>query len=316
MTGSADLRLVFMGTPDFAVPALQSIIDAGYNVVAVYTRPPSPKGRGQQIQKTPVHNLADAHHIPVYTPASLRKSPAAQAEFAALRPDIAVVAAYGLILPQGVLAAPRYGCLNIHASLLPRWRGASPIHHAIWRGDARTGVTIMQMDEGLDTGPMIVSDTLDLDDQITTPVLQERLSVMGARLMRSVLADIAAGKNPVAIPQPEARVTHAPMLAKQDGKIDWARTAREIACQIRGLTPWPGTFATMATGAVIKILSGQVIADQTDSLPGTLMNRDGDIACGQGTVLRVTQIQNENGKRMSMSDLINGGGAKIGDCWA
>ncbi len=311
---SSQLKVVFMGTPEFSVPALKAILAAGHDVMAVYTRAPKPKGRGQVVQKSPVHDIAEAHNIPVYTPGSLRKSPDDAAIFAALKPDVAVVAAYGLILPLTVLSAPKHGCINIHASLLPRWRGASPIHHAILSGDVQSGVTIMQMEEGLDTGPMILSDRVDITSAMTTPELHDTLSSMGARLIIRVLDDIVLLGHVHATPQPDRGVTHAPMLTKEMGMIDWTRDASTIHAQIRGLTPWPGTVTRTGSGDAVKILSAHIVSGMTTSLPsGTILDRHGVIACGHGTMVQITQVQVPTGKKMDMAAAINGGYMRVGD---
>jgi methionyl-tRNA formyltransferase len=315
------LRVVFMGTPDFAVPALQAIMEAGHDVVAIYTRAPQPKGRGQHITKSPVHDVADAHNIPVYTPVSLKKSSDACAGFTALNADVAVVAAYGLILPQIVLDAPKYGCINIHASLLPRWRGASPMQQAIWAGDAQTGVTIMQMAAGLDTGPMIKPGQVDILPTTTLPILHDQLAYLGGRLIVDVLADLDRNGRVVTVPQPDTGVTHAPMLKKEDGKVDWAQNAGQIDRQIRALNPWPATFTTLPDGQIVKILAVGLAQVSSPTLPsplkgeGRLVNTQGDVICGHGTVLRISEIQAPTGKKMDIAALINGGYIKVGQCF-
>ncbi len=243
-----------MGTPDFAVPALQALLASEHDIIAVYTREPKPKGRGMKLQKSPVHLLANEHNIPVYTPKSLKKSKAAQAEFAALNADIAVVAAYGLILPQEVLDAPRHGCLNIHGSLLPRWRGASPIQHAIWKGDSETGITIMQMDAGMDTGDMLLKKTVPITQQTTSMSLFNDLSTLGGEAILETLSNL---DRLTAEKQDEAQATYAPMLIKVDGEINQDASPQEIDRQIRALNPWPGTFVQGRKGRV-KILSAHL----------------------------------------------------------
>ena len=252
------MRVIFMGTPDFAVPALQAILDAGHEVVAVYTREPKPKGRGMQVQKTPVHELADTHNIPVHTPKSLKdKFPDDQDIFVAYNADIAVVAAYGLILPTRILNAPTHGCINIHASLLPRWRGASPIHHAIWKGDDVSGVTIMQMEEGLDTGPMILKGDTPITPTTTVQALHDVLSIIGGDLIVKTLATIEQDGKIISEPQDDTLSTHAPMLKKTDGLIDEGATAIETDRQIRALNPWPGTYTDGLKGRV-KIMQAHL----------------------------------------------------------
>ena len=251
------MKVIFMGTPDFAVPALKSLIESDHDVIAVYTREPKPKGRGMELQKSAVHIVADEKNIPVYTPKSLKKSEAAQAEFVALNADVAVVAAYGLLLPRSVLEAPKYGCLNIHGSLLPRWRGASPIQHAIWKGDDVSGITIMQMDEGMDTGDMLVKREVPIKHETTAQSLFDTLSVLGGETILDVLNNI---ETLTPEKQDDALATHAPMLKKSDGEIDMNAPASEIDCQIRGLNPWPGTFIHGPKGRV-KILKAHVEGD-------------------------------------------------------
>lgn len=252
------MRVIFMGTPDFAVPALQTLIESGHDVIAVYTRAPKPKGRGMAVQKSPVHIVAETHNIPVHTPKSLKdKYPEDQQKFTDLEADIAVVAAYGLILPTRILNAPRYGCINIHASLLPRWRGASPIQHAIWKGDDVSGVTIMQMEEGLDTGPMIIKGETPITSTTTAQDLHDALAVIGQTLIVGVLDQINEAGEIKAQPQNDAEATYAPMLKKSDGEIDLAALPIETDRQIRALNPWPGTYMAGNKGR-IKILEAHV----------------------------------------------------------
>ena len=234
------LRLAFMGTPDFAASSLRALIDAGHEVACVYSQPPRPAGRGHQVQRSPVHVLAEERGIPVRTPKSLRNAEA-QAEFAALDLDCAVVAAYGLILPQPILDAPRMGCLNIHASLLPRWRGAAPIQRAILAGDAETGVTIMQMDAGLDTGAMLLKGTVPITAETTAGSLHDALAELGAGLIVQALDGLAEGRL-TAEPQPSEGVTYAAKLSRDDGRLDWSQPADFIERQVRALNPWPGVW--------------------------------------------------------------------------
>ena len=306
------LRVVFMGTPEFAVPALQSLIDSDHDVIAVYSQPPRPKGRGQQVQKSPVHLLADAHSIPVYTPLSLKKDPAAVAEFQALNADVAVVAAYGLILPVTVLEAPKHGCLNIHASLLPRWRGASPIQHAIWKGDEKSGVTIMQMEAGLDTGPMIFTEEVSIAG-MTTSDLHDRLSALGGPLTLRVLQLLADGQPVPRTVQDDALSTYAPLLKKEDGKIDWSAPASEVDAQVRALNPWPGTYTVTATGQRLKVLAGEISPASATS--GTLVDRSGLVACGTGGY-RLLRVQPDNSKPMDTASALNGKYLSVGEIFS
>jgi methionyl-tRNA formyltransferase len=308
----AALRIVFMGTPDFSAPALQALIDAGHDVVCVYTQPPRPKGRGQQVQPSPVHALADRNGIPVRTPKSLRKDPRAQEEFAALKPDVAVVAAYGLLLPPAVLRAPLYGCLNIHASLLPRWRGASPIQHAVLHGDDESGVTIMQMEEGLDTGPMIVKRAVKLHARTTARSLHDELSALGAAMIVEVL------RNPgpyASEKQDDSRATYAPLLSKEDGRVDWTKDAAVLDRQVRALNPWPGVW-TSNDGRRLKILEAEDSDETFTEPPGTVVDRIGHIACGGDTGLRLIRVQPENARAMDVAAAINGGHLKPDDVLA
>lgn len=275
-----------MGTPDFAVPALRALAAAGHDIVAAYCQPPKPAGRGQQIQKSPMQNAAEGMGIAVHTPKTLRDVEE-QKKFAALNLDIAVVAAYGLILPLPVLAAPKFGCVNIHASFLPRWRGAAPIQRAILAGDNETGITIMQMAEGLDTGDMLLQKKIPITPATTAGSLHDELMQMGSGLIVQAVNDLAAGKlKPM--PQPETGVTYAAKLTREDGRIDWAKPATEIGRQIRGLQPWPGCFF-MLGNEPIKILAGEVVIDKTGA-PGTLLDADFTVACGQ-QALRLKTVQ-------------------------
>ncbi len=242
------MRLAFMGSPEFAVPALHALHGARHDIRAVYCQPPRPAGRGQALRPCPVHRAAVALGLEVRTPARLRSDAAEHAAFAALDLDAAVVAAYGLILPQPMLDAPRRGCLNIHASLLPRWRGAAPIQAAILAGDAETGITIMQMDAGLDTGPILLAEAVPIADTANAASLHDELAAIGARLVLRVLAE-----HPPARPQPAEGATYAPKLTRQDGRIDWTRDAEAIHRQVRALNPWPGTFTRLG-GEMLKVL--------------------------------------------------------------
>lgn len=291
------LRVVFMGTPQFAVPALEALVGQ-HDVIAVYSQPPRPAGRGQQMRKSPVQECAERHGIPVHTPINF-KNDADKENFAALNADIAIVAAYGLILPQAILDAPKHGCINIHASLLPRWRGASPIQHAIWKGDSESGVTIMQMERGLDTGPMILKASTPITTTTTTTELHDALSAMGGDLILKTLETLGAN---TAVKQDDAQHTYAPMLKKEDGRIDWSQSATEIDRQIRALNPWPGTFC-MAGNKRLKILAATPTAGT--GTPGIILNRVGHVACGKDALQLVT-VQPDGGKAMPVSAALNG----------
>ena len=277
------MRVVFMGTPDFSVPALEALVAAGHEMACVYTQPPRPAGRGKKERASPVQTRAEALGLPVRHPLSLR-TPEAQAEFVALGADIAVVVAYGLILPQPILDAPTHGCLNIHASLLPRWRGAAPIHRAIMAGDAETGVCIMQMEAGLDTGPVLLRGTTPIADSDTTASLHDRLAGMGAELIVEALSRL-----PELVPesQPEAGVTYAQKIDKAEAAIDWTRPAVEVDRRIRGLSPFPGAWFEHE-GARIKVL-GSTLADGGGA-PGEVLDDALRVACGDGAV-RLTRLQ-------------------------
>jgi len=299
------LNIIFMGTPDFARSTLDALIASEHNVIAVYSQPPRPKGRGHKEQKSPVHERAEADNIPVFTPKSL-KGEEEQQKFADLNADIAVVAAYGLLLPKAVLDAPKFGCLNVHASLLPRWRGASPIQHAIWKGDEKSGVTIMQMDEGLDTGGMIKKGEITLTGKTTAPQLHDDLADIGANLTIDVLHDIAQNGHAKAEPQDNERSTYAPLLKKSDGIVDWSHTAQEIDAQIRALNPWPGVWADIQ-GKRFKILKAEPATDT----PQNTLDKNGIITCGQGTALKLITLQPEGKKAMDFASAVNGGYLKV-----
>jgi methionyl-tRNA formyltransferase len=276
------MRIAFLGSPDFAVPALRALHAAGHDIAAVYTQPPKRAGRGQRETPCPVHRAALELGLPVRTPARVKRDGAEHEAFRALGLDVAVVAAYGLILPPAMLWAPRRGCLNIHASLLPRWRGASPIQAAILAGDTESGVTIMQMEEGLDTGPMLLAEATRLDPRETTPSLHDRLAAIGARLILRALDDA-----PAATPQPEAGVTYAPKLSKADAPLDWRLPAAVLERRVRALNPWPGTTCT-AGPETLRVLDAR--AEPGNGPPGTVLDATPRIACGAG-VLRLTRLQ-------------------------
>lgn len=271
------MRIIFMGTPDFSVPVLDALIDAGHDIAAVYCQPPRRAGRGKKERQTPVHTRAEELGLEVKHPMSLR-SDAALAEFDGLQADIAVVVAYGLILPQVILDAPRHGCLNIHASLLPRWRGAAPIHRAILAGDAETGVCIMQMDAGLDTGPVLLRKATAIEDNETTGSLHDRLSRMGADLIVQALADY---DTLVPVPQPDQGVTYAEKIDKSEARIDWSQDADVVDRQIRGLSPFPGAWTTL-DGERLKLL--QSCVSDAQGAAGTALDDRFTIACGTKAV--------------------------------
>jgi methionyl-tRNA formyltransferase len=291
------MRIIFMGTPDFAVPTLQALVAAGHEVVAAYSQPPRPAGRGKKLQPSPVHLAAQGHGIEVHTPISL-KGADEQAAFAALNADVAVVAAYGLILPQVVLDAPRLGCLNVHGSLLPRWRGAAPVQRAILAGDAMTGVTIMQMERGLDTGPMLAKVETPVDGK-TAGDLTAELAAKGADLMVEVLADLAAYPPMV---QPEEGVTYAHKIDKAESRLDFTRDAVDVERQIRAFAPAPGAFFELE-GERYRVLAGEAVDGQ--GVPGTTLDHALTIACGQGAIMP-TVIQRAGRPAMDAASLLRG----------
>lgn len=286
-----------MGSPEFAVPALRALHAADHAIAAVYCQPPRPAGRGHAVQRCAVHVAADALGLAVRTPARLRNDPAVQAAFAALELDAAVVAAYGLILPQSVLDAPRRGCLNIHPSLLPRWRGAAPIQAAILAGDAETGVTVMQMDAGLDTGAMLLREAMPICPADTGGSLHDRLAQVGARLILRALAE-----NRAPVPQPDAGATYAPKLAREDGRIDWSRDAAAIERQVRAFDPWPGTFTTLQ-GRTLKVLAAELAGGAGP--PGTALDDGLRVACGVGA-LQLRRVQSGGRNAMAAADFLRG----------
>ena len=270
-----------MGTPEFAATILAALVEAGHRIRAVYTQPPRPSGRGHRLQPSPVQALAERHGLAVRVPATLR-DPEAQAEFAATPADAAVVAAYGLILPAPVLATPRFGCLNVHASLLPRWRGAAPIQRAILAGDADTGVTIMQMDEGLDTGPILLQQAIPIAAKTTAGELTDRLAGIGARLMLDALDRVALGTL-MARPQPGDGATYAAKLRREESWLDWRLAASALERQVRAFDPWPGAFFA-ARGERIRVLMADADPDPAAAAPGTVLDERLTIACGEGAL--------------------------------
>ncbi len=320
---SDSLRVIFAGTPEFAAEALAKILAAGHTVPLVLTQPDRPAGRGMKLQASAVKQLALQHNIPVAQPLSLRldgKYPedaaAAQAAIAEAQADVMVVAAYGLILPQWTLDAPRLGCLNIHASLLPRWRGAAPIHRAIEAGDAQTGVVIMQMDAGLDTGDMLLTDVLAIAPDDTTATLHDRLADMGGALVVRALADAQAGAlKPVK--QPQAGITYAHKIEKAEAAVDWRQSAEVIGRRVRAFNPFPAASAQLGDDT-IKLWRAVVESATQAAVPGTLLSADASgvrIACGEG-VLCVTELQRAGGKRLNAADFLRGFALTPGQCFA
>lgn len=300
------MKLVFMGTPDFAVAILDSLLSAGHEIVAVYSQPPRPAGRGHKEQPSPVHAFAAARGLPVRTPLTLR-SPEEQAAFAALKADAAVVAAYGLILPQPVLDAPRHGCLNVHASLLPRWRGAAPIQRAILAGDSDSGVTIMQMEAGLDTGPILLMRSLPLPPDVTAPWLHDRLAELGARMIVEAVEKLNDGTL-VAQSQPDEGAVYAAKLTRDEARIDWRLPARQIERQVRALNPWPGVWFDLG-GERVKVLTATLATGQGQ--PGTVLDGGLTIACGEGS-LRPVKVQRAGKAPMEATEMLRGNPVAVG----
>jgi methionyl-tRNA formyltransferase len=294
------MRLIFMGTPEFACVALEALLRAGHEIAAVYTQPSRPAGRGQRAQRSPVHELAAAQGLEVRTPARLRDA-AAQADFAALTADAAIVVAYGLILPRPILEAPRLGCINIHASLLPRWRGAAPIQRAILAGDAETGVTLMRMDEGLDTGPMLMREAIAIGPRMNAGALHDALAAIGARLVVAALASLERGAL-APTPQPAEGVSYAAKIAKDEARLDWRLAADQLARIVRAFSPWPGAFCELA-GERVKVLDAEAIA--RDGEAGVALDDGLTIGCGVGA-LRLLRVQRPGRGAMSAAEFLRG----------
>jgi methionyl-tRNA formyltransferase len=294
------LRLAFMGAPDFAVPSLAALLAAGHEIAAVYSQPPRPAGRGQKAQPTPVAAFAAARGLQVLTLASLKPQEEAE-RFRALALDAAIVVAYGLILPPAILAAPRLGCLNVHASLLPRWRGAAPIQRAILAGDSESGVSIMQMDRGLDTGPVLAQAALAIAPDATGASLHDELAALGARLLAETLPRVAAGEVK-AVPQPDLGVTYAAKLSKSESAIDWGKPAALLERQVRAFTPWPGSHFILE-GQRVKLLRAQLA--EGAGLAGTVLDEALTVACGQGA-LRLLELQREGKRPQPAAEFLRG----------
>lgn len=300
------MRILFMGTPDFAVPSLEALIEAGHQVCGVFTQPDRPKNRGMKLLPPPVKVCAQSHDIPVYQPTKLRDG-TALALIQELAPELIVVAAYGRILPDEILAAPPVGCINVHSSLLPAYRGAAPINWAVLNGDKESGVTIMHMAHDLDAGDIIAQTVTPVGPDETAPELYTRLADLGAKLLVSVVSDLAAG-TATRTPQDHDKATLAPMLSKELSPMDWNRTASQLHNQVRGLIPWPAAVTTLS-GSRCKVFSTTVLPDHTAAAPGTILRADKagiDVACGEGTVLRIDELQPDGGKRMKAADYLRG----------
>ncbi len=307
------LRIIFAGTPDFAASSLAALISSEHQVIAVYTQPDRPAGRGRKLKASPVKELAVNNNLPVFQPLSLKGSEE-QAELAALNADIMVVVAYGLLLPKAILDTPKQGCINVHASLLPRWRGAAPIHRALLAGDVETGITIMQMDEGLDTGDMLYKSSCEIRPDDTSGTLHDRLAESGAAALLKTL-DILQQEKLHPIKQNDADACYAHKLAKQEGLINWSDSAQDISRQIRGLSPWPIAYTTLESNNV-RILKAAPLpenisnasAEKIKAIPGTIIETLKDsiiVACGNSTALAVQQLQLPGGKPLLARDILN-----------
>jgi len=306
------LDIVFMGTPDFSVPVLDAVVAVGHRVVAVYSQPPRPAGRGLSELKSAVHRRAEELGIPVRTPKNF-KSDSDRADFASLKADAAVVVAYGLLLPAAVLDVPRLGCFNVHASKLPRWRGAAPIQRAIMAGDTMTAVNIMRMDEGLDTGAICLGRDVPITSTMTAGELHDTLSSLGAELMVEALAELEAGTLQV-VPQPQDGVTYAAKIDKRETRIDFAKTASEVANHIRGLSPFPGAWFEANLGGKperIKVLRASVVGQSGE--PGVLLDGDLTVACGDGAI-RIEELQRAGKQPMQAADFLRGARLAPGTC--
>jgi methionyl-tRNA formyltransferase len=299
-TAATSLRLVFMGTASFAVPSLKALARSRHSVIAVYSQPARPAGRGMRTRPSPVHTAAADLGLEVRTPPTLRDE-AAQAALEELKPDLAVVAAYGLLLPRSILDAPRLGCINLHASLLPRWRGASPIQHAILAGDVESGVSIFEMEPSLDTGPVLTMERVPVPPDITAGLLHDKLALLAADLAVRVVDALAEGRVRTK-PQPTEGVTYAPKLEKAQGRIDWSKPAAELERQLRALTPWPGCW-TELEGERMKVLAGHVVAGTGE--PGLVLDDRLTVACGRDA-LRLTCLQRPGGKPLKAEAFLRG----------
>lgn len=288
------MRLIFMGTPNFSVPFLEALQLAGHDVVAVYTQPPRPSGRGKRLQLSPVHQAAEAARIPVLTPTRLRDMPEESRIFKDFNADAAIVVAYGILLPAAFLAAPPLGCINVHASLLPRWRGAAPIQAAIMAGDSETGISIMQMDEGLDTGPVLSRASISIMPVETSETLQQKLSNLGTNLLVETLSAPMQATS-----QPGQGVTYAARLTREMGRMDWSLPAQELERRIRALMPWPSSSTTL-NGTVLKIGGAEIVAEASLAPPGRVIDDRLTVQCGQDA-LRLTYLQRP-GKAMMTCD--------------
>lgn len=303
------VKIIYMGTPEFAVPALKAIHKEGHQIVAVYSQPPRPAQRGHKVMKSPVQQVAEELGLPVFTPESL-KDQNEQKKFSALEADVGVVAAFGMILPRAILEAPKYGCINIHASLLPRWRGAAPIQRAILAGDKETGITIMQMDESLDTGAILLQDIVPITAETTASDLYDRLADLGSRMVLDVLDDLETG-NLDPRSQPTKGVTYAEKLRRDEGKIDWFEAAYYLERKIHAFNPWPGTWFKYKEQR-IKVLDAEVTHLHIDGKPGTVLDEQLTVACAEGA-LRILRVQKPGGREMETFEFLRGTSIPAGE---
>lgn len=307
------MRILFMGTPDFAVPSLDALLRAGHVICGVFTQPDKPKNRGMKLQASPVKEYAISHNIPVFQPIKMRDG-TAMGYLQELKPELIVVAAYGRILPEDILEYPAYGCINVHSSLLPKYRGAAPINWAILNGEKETGVTIMHMAPELDAGDMIAQASTAIGPNETAPELFHRLSILGGELLAGVVEEISGG---IAGRRPQCHkvATYAPMLSKDLSSMDWSRTAQQLHNQVRGLLPWPTAVAEFGEKRC-KVFSTDIIDRTTVSAPGTVVEAGKKgilVACGGGTVLRINELQPDGKKRMRAADYLRGHSIQVGD---
>ena len=301
------MRILFMGTPDFAVPSLQALLDAGHEICGVFTQPDKPKNRGMKLQPPPVKVLALAHDIPVYQPTSVKNGSALEI-IEQLAPELIVVAAYGRILPNAILEYPAKGCINVHSSLLPKFRGAAPIHWAVVSGETETGVTIMHMAQELDAGDIIDQIRTPIDPDESVEAVHDRLAQLGGQILVDVVARIADG-TATRTPQDSSKATYAPMLSRELSNIDWNQPAKAIHDKIRGLSPWPAASTNVISDTTIKIFGSVNLGETTSAAAGTIIaaGKQGiDVACGDGKILRITQLQAPGGKRMAAADYLRG----------
>jgi methionyl-tRNA formyltransferase len=309
------MKLIFMGTPEFAVPSLARLLEDGHEIAAVFTQPDKPSGRGNRLQTPPVKTFALEHGLAVHQPSKIKADEEVRAVFAGLAPDGCIVAAYGKILPGWMLGIPRIGCINVHASLLPKYRGAAPVNWSIARGETETGITIMQMEAGLDTGPVFAKRAVTIGPEETAPELLARLAGLGAELLSETLPRIARG-SVVPEAQDDSQATYAPILKREDGLIDWRMPAREIVSRVRAFQPWPGTYTIFRGGRLILWRAREAGPGTASTAPGTITGIEGaafTVACAEGSALYVEELQIEGKRRTGARDFLNGARLSIGD---